>query len=771
MRGLRRRVALVAAIGTAVGAQLLGAAPSSAVSTCVNTKNVASGVPYDITVCIDIPTPGSTVSGTTEITATATLNAPTTAVLDRMVFFLGATTATATYLLADHDAPYRMVLDTTRYPNGSTAFSARPVFVGGAVPTRAVAQVSIDNPAQPPDDQTFTPWLGGPKEPGERFRLALVGDGVDGSPESHGVSDVVAAAHPDAFAYLGDVYDRGTPSEFDTWYADPDSFGRFVDITNPTLGNHEYMMSATAEPYFEYWHQIPHYYSYDVGAWHVVSIDSNTEFGQLGVNSAQYKWLKADIEANTDRCTLLYAHHSRLTNVNGVSRGGLEPEWDLMVDRGGDIMLGGHAHTYERWLPMDGDQVPVTEGLTEFVVGTGGRRILNDKHPDARTAADMTTPGALLLDLGETDAGYTFISADGQYTDTGTLPCRTAPTVEPEVTSTLPGDDGWARGDVTVHWDVADPDSPATLNTVGCDDVLVTADQPETTYTCTARSGGGLTTKSVTVKRDGTPPVVTAAADPPEPDGTNGWYVSTPTVTFTCSDPTSGVVSCPAAVQPAEGVSTTTRTVSDHAGNPTEVSLETKVDLTNPTVTCDDRVTYLLHQTGTLVGADVTDTPSGPVRAREVLAVDTGTVGDQTATVTGTDKSGRTGSDGCDYRVVYGFSGFQPPVNGGAAAVNVVKAGKVVPLKWLLADAAGVPVTTLASVHVSSVSHICGDPAGGVEDPVDETAPGGSGLQNLGAGGYQFNWKAPGAYAGSCRTVRLDLGDDLLRTVEFRFTG
>jgi hypothetical protein len=345
MRGLRRRTALLVAIGTALGAQVLGAAPSAAAGNCVRSTPI-TGAFYDVTVCIDIPTPGSTISGRTEITATVTFNAPTTVVLDRMVFFLGATTPTATYLLADHDPPYRMVLDTTRYPNGSNAFSARPVFVGGAVPTRVVAQVAIDNPAQPPDDETFTPWLGGPKEPGERFRLALVGDGVDGSPESHGVSDVIAAAHPDAFAYLGDVYDRGTPSEFDTWYDDPDSFGQFVDITNPTIGNHEYMMSATAEPYFEYWHQIPHYYSYDVGAWHVVSIDSNTEFGQLGVNSAQYKWFKDDIEANTDRCTLLYAHHSRVTNVEGVNRIGLEPEWDLMVDRGGDIMLGGHAHTY-----------------------------------------------------------------------------------------------------------------------------------------------------------------------------------------------------------------------------------------------------------------------------------------------------------------------------------------------------------------------------------------------------------------------------------------
>ena len=119
-----------------------------------------------------------------------------------------------------------------------------------------------------------------------------------------------------------------------------------------------------------------------------------------------------------------------------------------MVDRGGDIMLGGHAHTYERWLPLDMDQVPVTEGLTEFVVGTGGRPILNAKHPDDRTAADITTPGALLLDLGDTDAGYTFVSADGKYTGHRHDPVPDRTKGRAEVTSTLPGDDGlgtWRR--------------------------------------------------------------------------------------------------------------------------------------------------------------------------------------------------------------------------------------------------------------------------------------------------------------------------------------
>jgi hypothetical protein len=731
-----------------------------------------------VTLCLQSPALGATVSGSTEVGATISIDPPGVLVVDRMIFWWGSIAAGApapAYLLGDHDAPYEMVLDTTKLPNGTDTISARPVFTTGAVTARVGGAVTVDNPPPPPPDgETFTPWLGGPKEPGERFRLALVGDGVDGSDEEHGVADVIAAAEPDAFAYLGDVYDRGTDQEFYNWYGvDQRGFGRFLDITNPTVGNHEYMVSPTAEWYFEFWKQIPHYYSYDVGGWHIAVIDSNTEFGQLGVNSAQYKWLKADIEANTDQCTLLYAHHSRVTNVKDVNRIGLEPEWDLMVDNGGDIMLGGHAHTYERWFPMDGDQNRVTEGLTEFVVGTGGRRILNEKHPEPRTAADVTTPGALMLDLGDTDAGYTFVSADGQYTDTGTLPCRTQPVVTSQLDRTLPGQAGWDRGDVTLTWDVADPESPVT--TTGCGPVTVAADQPKTTYTCRASSGGGVTEKSVTIGRDATPPTVDATVAPTSPDGANGWYVTAPTVSFACSDGppgASGVVSCPDAVPLAEGVTTVTRKVDDVAGNSTETSVgPVSVDLTDPVVTCQSpRSTYLLND-GNAVLARATDTAAGSgivPGGDRALAVTTD-VGDQTQSVRGEDVAGRSSTRTCDYQVLYGFSGFQSPVNGSPTAENVVKAGKVVPLKWSLADAAHLPVTTLAAARVSTVSHSCA--GGGLQDPVDELATGGSGLQNAGDGSYQFNWRVPATYAGSCRTVRLDLGDDLLRTLEFRFTA
>ena len=207
----------------------------------------------------------------------------------------------------------------------------------------------------------------------------------------------------------------------------------------------------------------------------------------------------------------------------------------------------------------------------------------------------------------------------------------------------------------------------------------------------------------------------------------------------------------------------------DAARNTSDVTFgPVQVDLTDPVVTCDPKPTFLLHETDTLVGASVTDTVSGPLRTTEVAPASTSTVGDQTADVQGTDLAGRMSTSPCEFRVIYDFSGWLPPVDGDA--VNVVKAGKVVPLKWALADAAGVPVTTLTSARVTTVAHSCSTREA-TEAEVEEVAAGGSGLQNFDDGSYQYNWRTPTSYAGSCRTVQLDLGDDLLHTVEFRFTA
>ena len=152
--------------------------------------------------------------------------------------------------------------------------------------------------------------------------------------------------------------------------------------------------------------------------------------------------------------------------------------------------------------------------------------------------------------------------------------------------------------------------------------------------------------------------------------------------------------------------------------------------------------------------------PAGPA--------DTTAVGSRSVSLQGADVAGNTHGESCGYRVEYDFVGWQPPV-ADEPAVNVVAAGQIVPLKWRLLDAAGAPVTTLSAAAVTSAAHACD--AGVPGDPVDEVAVGASGLQNLGDGYYQYNWRTPRTYAGTCRTLRLDLAEGELHTAEFRFSG
>jgi hypothetical protein len=116
----------------------------------------------------------------------------------------------------------------------------------------------------------------------------------------------------------------------------------------------------------------------------------------------------------------------------------------------------------------------------------------------------------------------------------------------------------------------------------------------------------------------------------------------------------------------------------------------------------------------------------------------------------------------------YNFVGFAKPVENNGV-LNVAKAGQAIPLKWRLLDANGLPVTNLTSVNVSVGSLSCDADAS--TGAVEEYASGSSGLQNLGDGYYQFNWKTPTTYANSCRTMRLSLGEGTsTRNALFKFT-
>jgi mannan endo-1,4-beta-mannosidase len=113
------------------------------------------------------------------------------------------------------------------------------------------------------------------------------------------------------------------------------------------------------------------------------------------------------------------------------------------------------------------------------------------------------------------------------------------------------------------------------------------------------------------------------------------------------------------------------------------------------------------------------------------------------------------------------FIGFDIPVDN-SGVLNVAVAGRTVPLKWQLLDAQSNPVAALSKAVVTVQTLTC--TAGTTTDNLEEYAAGASGLKNLGGGRYQFNWQTPSSYAGSCKTMKLDVGDGVIHQALFKFT-
>jgi hypothetical protein len=271
---------------------------------------------------------------------------------------------------------------------------------------------------------------------------------------------------------------------------------------------------------------------------------------------------------------------------------------------------------------------------------------------------------------------------------------------------------------------------------------------------------------SETFHVDPNAPTITDNGPTSFPNG-SGWYNADVTNTFTASDGAneSGI---PASFTPnpferttsGEGsaVSVNSGSVTDVAGNtnPGILSAAFQIDLTDPTVTCNT-ASFALNQSGAIVTATVTDELSGPASSSVAANnVDTSTVGVHSVSLTGYDVADNTTSVSCAYTVAYNFVGFDRPVDNGTV-LNVVKAGQAVPLKFRLVDANNEPVLTGVSASVSVSSLACS--AGTTSDLLEEVASGSSGLQNIGDGYYQFNWKTPTSYASSCKTMRLNLGE------------
>src|SRR5438034_5280950 len=230
----------------------------------------------------------------------------------------------------------------------------------------------------------------------------------DGGRPSEATGRLLDGIEGTVFTAGDNAYPTGSAADFANCY--DKSWGRHKRRTRPSPGNHEYD-SPGAAPYFNYFGANAGdfglgYYSYNLGRWHIVSLNSNVP---LSAGSEQYVWLQDDLTFNRPACTLVYFPHPRFTS--GPSNGGFFRDvWQLMFSLGVDVVVNGHDHGYERFGPQTPDGIASPTGIREFVVGTGGAA-LYAQGARANSEVRVSAYGVLKLTLRNRDYEWDFIEA------------------------------------------------------------------------------------------------------------------------------------------------------------------------------------------------------------------------------------------------------------------------------------------------------------------------------------------------------------------------
>jgi calcineurin-like phosphoesterase family protein len=246
-------------------------------------------------------------------------------------------------------------------------------------------------------------------------------------------SDIIVNGAASKALALGDLqYNSASLSNLRNSY--DKTWGRVKSITTPVIGNHE----STANGYFDYFYgsgvnngpfgqRGKGYYSYNLGTWHVIGLNSNCSRVPCSAGSAQEQWLRSDLAANRRACTLAFWHHPRFSSGHDGDGTFMQPIWKDLSDAKADVVLVGHSHNYERFAPMDGSgKLNRTNGIREFVVGTGGAFFtgISSAKPNSEVRQNNTF-GVLKLTLHPTSYDWKFVPEAGKsFTDSGSNACH-----------------------------------------------------------------------------------------------------------------------------------------------------------------------------------------------------------------------------------------------------------------------------------------------------------------------------------------------------------
>jgi acid phosphatase type 7 len=276
---------------------------------------------------------------------------------------------------------------------------------------------------------------------------------------------------------LGDnAYPSGTRAQFANCYDNyrlsdgsiynpsrPAWWGQYKNRTMPILGNHEYLNSSDpslkSTPYFDYFSAkngflapaapVPNtttnpglslgkgYYSYDLGSWHIVALNSNDHcaYVSCAANSDQAIWLQNDLANHPAQCTLAYIHHPLYATGSGGRAPEVKPLVQILYDHGADVLLNAHNHRYERLARIDpnGNRDPV-KGTRTITVGTGGEpgQGTSATPPPYSEVRIFDTPGIIRMDLSGGSYSWKFVAVKNgkpsgkvmDSTPTGTEACH-----------------------------------------------------------------------------------------------------------------------------------------------------------------------------------------------------------------------------------------------------------------------------------------------------------------------------------------------------------
>jgi acid phosphatase type 7 len=231
---------------------------------------------------------------------------------------------------------------------------------------------------------------------------------------------------------LGDEqYVEGRIKGFRTVYAP--TWGRYLPITHPAPGNHEYKSSDQLKGYYDYFGRqaggepTHPYYSFDIGSWHIVALDAACGLiGGCGFGSPEERWLAADLAAHPATCTLAYWHEPRFSSGGHGDNTFVSAFWEDLYAAHADVVLNGHDHDYERFGPQTPQGVAdPAHGIREFVVGTGGKSLRPLHRPKPNSEARADSFGVLFLTLGAGSYSWHFRAIPGEsFSDSGSGACH-----------------------------------------------------------------------------------------------------------------------------------------------------------------------------------------------------------------------------------------------------------------------------------------------------------------------------------------------------------